>query len=141
MFSDVLRVHPAMKRSCSFMLFTWAFFVFLLPLCFLDQQTDGKWDFLPFPLFYFQLRFPLVFQRYCCSQILVCFCWVWCNVVKASFKLQQGATWEKRLGCWPEKKLCWILAAVSGWKSWAPRFPGTTFHSKRNWSSKDFILQ
>lgn len=53
MFSDVFdRVHPTMKIACSFLLLMWASIVFLLPLCFLGQQTLlGNLSFLPFPLF------------------------------------------------------------------------------------------
>lgn len=91
MFSNVFdRVHPAMKISCSFMLVMWASFVFLLPLCFLDQQTDGKLVFSHF--FSFLLYVSFSFQ---CFTAVAEFSFASMEfdvvVEKAGFNLQQGA--------------------------------------------------
>lgn len=53
MFSNGFdRVHPTMKIACAFVLLLWASIVFLLPLCFLGQQTlIGDPSFVSFPLF------------------------------------------------------------------------------------------
>lgn len=70
MFSNVFdRVYPTMKIAFSFMPLMWASIVFLLPLCFLGQQTlMGNLSFLPFPLFSLTVKVSSSFLMFsCCS--------------------------------------------------------------------------
>lgn len=63
----------------------------------------GNPSFLPFPPFYLQFRFPLVYQCFAASaEFLFASVEFDVIVVKAGSKLQQGAKQEKRLGCWPK---------------------------------------